>query len=130
MCVKLKANQTAANGNFWCLPGGGVEDGEAVMPALKREITEETGVAPKAGKLLYVNQFKGGDKDILELFFYVTNAQDFMNIDLTKTSHGQEEIAEIAFVDPATAHILPEFLTTEPIQHQIKDSLPVKIFSF
>jgi len=47
----------------------------------------------------------------MELFFHVTNVADFINIDLSKTTHGEEEIAEIAFIDASKEHVLPKFLT-------------------
>jgi len=129
LCVRLKAYQTAIAGDFWCLPGGGVDDGEALLPALEREILEETGVKPQAGPLLYIQQFILDDTDHLEFFFHVTNAQDFQNVDLSKTTHGATEIEELAFVDPASTHILPKFLTTEPLPQKLKIPGPTQIFS-
>ena len=76
---------------------------------------EETGIKPVVGNLLYIQQFTHGDKEYLEFFFHVTNSEDYLDIDLTKTTHGMEEIEEIGFVDPATTHILPEFLKTESL---------------
>lgn len=130
LCVRLKAYERAVKGDFWCLPGGGVDDNEALIPALEREIIEELGVKAQVGRLLYVQQFRHGDKDILEFFFHVTNPQDFLDIDLSKTSHGQEEIAEIAFVDPKTTYILPRFLSTEPLEQKINTADAVQIFSY
>lgn len=110
--VRLKPTEQAPNnGSFWCIPGGGLESGEGLLEGLKRELIEETGIEPEIGNLLYVQQFQDGQNEHLEFFFHVTNYGDYMAVDLTKTSHGAQEIQEIGFVDPKTTAILPAFLT-------------------
>lgn len=134
LCVKLKQyNQLASTmDGAWCIPGGTLEEGEALIQGLEREMTEETGIKPVVGNLLYVQQFseKDKNKEHLEFFFHVTNAEDYLDIDLAQTSHGNAEIEQIAFVDPAATNILPRFLGTEPLTQHAAAAAPAKIFSF
>jgi 8-oxo-dGTP diphosphatase len=131
LCVRLKADPNdPMKGTYWCTPGGGLDDGEALLDGLHREMLEETGIAPKVGELLYIQQFDYGDREYLEFFFHVTNGQDYLQIDLGKTSHGDIEIDEVAFIDPATSYVLPEFLTAEPVAEHAATSKGPKIFFY
>ncbi|WP_420455842.1 NUDIX domain-containing protein [Rubrivirga sp.] len=42
---------------FWTPPGGGVEFGEPLADALRREVAEETGLAVEVGEVRYVLDF-------------------------------------------------------------------------
>lgn len=128
-CVKLKQYGNNISGGHWCLPGGGVEDSEGLIPALERELIEELGPRPIVGNLLYVQQFIHNQKDYLEFFFHVKNADDYVNIDLGETTHGAIEIAEAQFINPINSGILPAFLETENISRHIATALPSKIFN-
>lgn len=127
LCVRLKPykDHLKRDNSYWCLPGGGLDEGEALVAGIEREMVEETGIKPVVGALLYVQQFAYGGKEYLEFFFHITNGEDYLHIDLAKTTHGLEEIEEIGFIDPATTHILPVFLKTEPL----KPSAATKIIS-
>lgn len=95
---------------YWCTPGGGMEDGETIHEALLREMIEETGITPEIGRLLFVQQFFDGEKEQLEFFFHITNADEYRQINLAATSHGTIEVEKCEFVDPKRERILPAFL--------------------
>lgn len=130
LCVRLKPYPGAEPGryDYWCLPGGGVDGSEPVLDAFNREMLEETGIKPEIGRLLYVHQWvsQSKNKAILEFFFHIENPEDYVNVDLAKTTHGGAEIEEIAFVDPATTHILPEFLSTDGLADFIASNQPTR----
>lgn len=129
---KLFAQQlkkTAGPSQFWSTPGGGLDPGESLADGLHREMMEETGIAPKIGKLLFVQQFDDGKREQLEFFFYIENADDYGTIDLTKTTHGEIEVDINDFIDPTSELILPAFLQTLDIQKYIDTDQPVFITS-
>ncbi len=109
LLVKLKP-YNGKEKNYYCTVGGGLDEGESLVDGLKREVLEETGVEAQVGKLLFVQQYIEDANDCLEFFFLVTNASDFESLDLTKTSHGTTEIAEIGFFAPQKVNLLPKFL--------------------
>ena len=113
--------------DFWCVPGGGVEEAEDILSATRREMIEETGVDPDIGNLVLVQQFKEEDTEHLEFFFHIKNTEDYLNIDLSKTTHGEAEIAEIAFKDPQDINLLPKIL--KEIDLQSLDTASVKFFN-
>lgn len=129
LCAQAKPYNPKIITGRWGVPGGGIDSGEALIPALEREITEELGIKPRVGNLLYIQQFSPrNDSEDLEFFFYVKNASDYLNIDLPKTSHGVAEIARLEFIDPSKHPVLPKFLRTESFANI--DSQSVKIFNY
>jgi 8-oxo-dGTP diphosphatase len=50
----LLAKHEKGGKQYWLLPGGGVEYGESVEEALKRELQEEAGLDIQPGELLWV----------------------------------------------------------------------------
>ena len=111
LCVKLKPYKTAIEIDFWCTVGGSVDAGESLIRALEREIIEETGIEPVIGSLLYVQQYLHKDTENIEFFFGIKNVDDYTNVDLSMTTHGAEEIAEIGYIDTKSNNVLPKFLT-------------------
>jgi 8-oxo-dGTP pyrophosphatase MutT (NUDIX family) len=110
---------------YWATTGGGLDPGESLRDGLTREFIEELGIAPKIGKLLFVQQFNGEKTEKMEFFFHIENTADFSSqIDLSSTSHGYELI-RVDFIDPAKEDMLPAFLKTIDIKSYIDNDLPV-----
>jgi ADP-ribose pyrophosphatase YjhB (NUDIX family) len=130
--VRLKPYRGKIDGDadYWCVPGGGVDAGEPLVAALRRELIEELGIEPEIGNLLYVQQFIANDLEQLEFFFHITNAADFADIDLSNTTHGEEEIAEYGFVEPASMVFLPSFFQTEDVRAHIEQGAQPKLFDY
>ncbi len=114
----------------WSVPGGGLDSLEALEDGVRREIFEELGVEAQVGRLLFIQQFtsrRHSHDEELEFIFHVKDSAAFDAIDLSKTSHGLVEIAELAFVDPKAVFILPSFLSKIDVEAHINGSEPVYI---
>ncbi len=59
------------NDIFWTAPGGGVEFGESIENALKREFFEETGLEIQVGDFLGIFEFIENAFHAIELFYKV-----------------------------------------------------------
>ena len=112
---------------YWGTFGGGLDIGESFVAGLHREMTEETGIAPEIGNLLFIQQFNDTERENLEFFFHIKNTDDYSNIKLEETSHGILELVRHEFVDPKTNFILPMFLSQVDIQAHINGTEPVFI---
>ena len=116
---KLKRGEGTTD--YWCTPGGGLDPHESLQAGLVREMIEETGVSPEIGKLLYIQQYhEENGREYLEFFYHITNVDDYETIDLASTTHGEIEVAEYGFIDPAQENILPAFLQSTDIAKDIE----------
>lgn len=109
LAVKHKTNK-GIEAEYWSIPGGGLDLGESLHDGLIREMIEETGITPKIGKLLFIQQYAENQREFLEFFYLLENNEDFININLAATSHGQLELTRVEFIDPQKENILPKFL--------------------
>ena len=71
----LLANHSLLSGtNFWLPPGGGLEYGETVEKALKREFSEETGLEVGQLSFAFGCEFVKKPLHAIELFFNVVKS--------------------------------------------------------
>ncbi len=128
--------RTYENGetDYWGTPGGGLDPHESLHDGLRREMIEETGIAPKIGKLLFMQQFlfnrDDGVKEQMEFFFHIENPEDYTSVDLASTTHGTQELTRCEFIDPTKENLLPEFLQSIDINSYIQDDRPVAIIDY
>jgi len=119
---KLLPGDDGKERDYWCLPGGGLEAGESLQEGLYREMVEETGIKPKIGELLFIQQFDGnGSKydEQIDFIFNIENVDDYEKIDLANTTHGLIEIQISEFIDPKKHFILPKLLQTLDLSDHI-----------
>lgn len=129
LAVRHKSKDGTAK-DWWAIPGGGLDPGEALEDGLKREIEEELGVAVVPGRLLFIQQFTSGREDCdeeLEFFFLIENSDTFESIDFSGTSHGMAELAACEFIDSTVETIKPGFIAEIDMQNYIESVQPVLV---
>lgn len=127
LAQQLTADHHGVERDFWCTPGGGLDENEAILDGLKREMIEETGIAPQIGRLLFIQQFFDGEYEQVEFFFNIENTEDYENIDLSSTTHGIAEIKNVGFINLKESWILPKFLQDIDIQEYINENKDVLV---
>lgn len=95
-------------GYFWTVPGGGVDFGESLERALRREFTEETGLSVEVKRFLFVCEFLHPPLHAVEFFFEVspTSGQLQLGNDPEMYEHGQL-IEKLAFLSSEEIRRIP-----------------------
>jgi ADP-ribose pyrophosphatase YjhB (NUDIX family) len=57
--------------SFWILPGGKLDEGESLADCAERELWEETSLRVKAEDPLFLGDFVGPDRQVLDIVFRV-----------------------------------------------------------
>ncbi|MCU0450843.1 MAG: NUDIX hydrolase [Bernardetiaceae bacterium] len=88
---------------LWLPPGGGVQFGEPLTAALRREFAEETGLAVAVGPLLFTGEFVRPPYHAVEFFFAVeaTGGQLSLGHD---PEAAEQLIEEVRFLSLADLH--------------------------
>jgi len=67
----VKHHALQEDGFFWAPPGGGLQFGETIESALKREFIEETGLDIEVKNLITVTEYLHLPLHAVELFFHI-----------------------------------------------------------
>lgn len=102
---------------FIKFPGGGVELGEGILDALKREFTEELGVPIENARLFYVNDFfqtsvfKTEDQ-IISFYYLVTLKVNEINVGAINKPVGSMDSTDFERVEwLALTELIPDKMT-------------------
>ncbi len=101
--VLLVKGKTLYEGKeFWCVPGGGVEEGESLFTAAEREVLEETGYSVKSEKIVFAQDLEWQDSG-RNLEIFMTGKIDETRPLLDEHDHdpkmfSEEEFAQIKFL--------------------------------
>jgi 8-oxo-dGTP pyrophosphatase MutT (NUDIX family) len=90
---------------FFGLPGGTLDPGETLKECLHREIVEELGIVGRIGPLVYSQEIIREEHTMFDFWYWIENAEDFLNVDLSQATHGFEH-SEVGF------YTLEEFETS------------------
>lgn len=76
----LKHQNLGPEGYLWSPPGGGVDFGESLHDALKKEFLEETNLKIDVGEYLFTNEFINNPYHAIELFFRVKRVSGTLKV--------------------------------------------------
>ncbi|MBT2724997.1 NUDIX hydrolase [Bacillus sp. ISL-46] len=127
----INSASARVDNGMWSLPGGGMEPGETVEDAIKREVIEETGFAVAVKKLIGIysdpnHVIKYADGEVRQQFSicFLCEVLDGS----IKTSHESKRVAFVPLRDLDTIHIHESQIIR--IQDALSESALFKIEGF
>lgn len=123
----LKHDNLGPSGYLWLPPGGGVEFGESLHEALKKEFLEETNLKIEVGDYLFANEFIKDPYHAIELFFSVKHLSGTLELGFDpELPENEQMISKAEFFSPEEIGALPadaihNVFNTAGARHKITD---------
>ena len=113
----IKLDSPISKTTIWTPPGGGVQFGESLTDALRREFLEETNLEIEVGTLRHINELIQGNFHAIEFFFDVIELGGMLKLG-SDPEHPEKEqiIQEIEFFSKTEIQhmvVKPDFLNQE-----------------
>lgn len=114
--ILLLHNRSSWTGkDYYCPPGGGLDEGENVINNAVRETLEETGLKIEVGKLIYFAEFvsRRYNNINLELYFLATKHSGEIKWDHPNADQVIEEVAWFTQAELQNKSLFPAILKNE-----------------
>lgn len=116
----LLVNHQKEGNNYWVIPGGGVENGETLEKALKRELIEELGIEIENLELAFVGE-SIQRRHVIDIYFRalsISNTIKFSEEKILKGYgyFGMDEIMNMDFRPGAVGKLIKNILAGKEIQ--------------
>lgn len=94
----IKHRNIGPQNELWIPPGGGLEFGESIEDALKREVLEETGLSVKTYDYQFIYEFINPPLHAVEIFFRVKKYSGEIKLGRDPELGNDQIIEEVKFV--------------------------------
>ncbi len=116
---------------YWMPPGGGVEFGETLQEAVKRELIEETGIRVKVNELWYIHEYINRPWHAIEFYFKCSyeSGEILVGTDPETVNQYILDTAFVAFEEFKRLTIKPDFFKEQLLIDLENPSIKPILFS-
>lgn len=116
----VKHHALQEEGFFWAPPGGGLQFGETIEDALKREFVEETGLYVEVHELITVTEYLSLPLHAVELFFHVKTIDGILKQGKDPEISAENQlISEVKMLSLAEINLLQKELSPKHKFHKV-----------
>lgn len=104
---------------WWVPPGGGIKGEESIFQAAEREVTEETGLHAKAGRIVYIRQliYKQLESNVLTIYMLAESVKgELSTSNLNEEDLDSKYIKEVKYFSKEEIkkiRVFPEIFSNE-----------------